>query len=86
MSYQWEPQIAVLCETEQSFYPQYFSENGKWVTNFVLKPAKSCLKDKLDLLNYCKQVSLYYISMKLFKLFFTSTEYKHFNVVPQCYL
>lgn len=55
--HQWEPQISVLCETDNVFYPQYLSEKGKWTTNFNVKASKLCLKDKMDLLNYCKQVS-----------------------------
>ncbi|TMW49937.1 hypothetical protein DOY81_004976 [Sarcophaga bullata] len=52
----WEPQIAVLCEAGQVYQPQYLSEEGRWVTDLNKKStAASCLRDKLDLLDYCKK-------------------------------
>ncbi|XP_037915266.1 amyloid-beta-like protein isoform X3 [Hermetia illucens] len=56
-SLRWEPQIAVLCEAGQGYYPQHLSEEGRWATDLNVKPAiSSCLRDKIDLLNYCKKV------------------------------
>uniref|UniRef100_A0A1B0AK31 E1 domain-containing protein n=1 Tax=Glossina pallidipes TaxID=7398 RepID=A0A1B0AK31_GLOPL len=52
----WEPQIAVLCEAGQVYQPQYLSEEGRWVTDLNKKSSGStCLRDKLDLLDYCKK-------------------------------
>lgn len=54
----WEPQIAVLCEAGQVFQPQYLSEEGRWVTDLNKKTSgATCLRDKMDLLDYCKKVS-----------------------------
>lgn len=54
----WEPQIAVLCEAGQVYQPQYLSEEGRWVTDLNKKSTgATCLRDKLDLLDYCKKVS-----------------------------
>lgn len=54
----WEPQISVLCEAGQQFLPQYLSEDGRWTTETNIKvPGVSCLRDKMDLLDYCKRVS-----------------------------
>ncbi|XP_055908783.1 amyloid-beta-like protein isoform X3 [Eupeodes corollae] len=53
----WEPQIAVLCEAGQVFQPQFLSEEGRWVTDLSKKtPSSTCLRDKMDLLDYCKKV------------------------------
>lgn len=55
----WEPQIAVLCEAGQVYQPQYLSEEGRWQTDLSKKsPIATCLRDKLDLLNYCKKVNV----------------------------
>uniref|UniRef100_A0A336MSP1 CSON005327 protein n=2 Tax=Culicoides sonorensis TaxID=179676 RepID=A0A336MSP1_CULSO len=51
---QWEPQLAAYCENGHSYYPQQMSDEGKWITNLDLKAPEACLKDKIDLLNYCK--------------------------------
>ncbi|XP_046803531.1 amyloid-beta-like protein isoform X1 [Lucilia cuprina] len=52
----WEPQIAVLCEAGQVYQPQYLSEEGRWVTDLNKKSTgATCLRDKLDLLDYCKK-------------------------------
>ncbi|CAO1440032.1 unnamed protein product, partial [Diamesa tonsa] len=53
----WEPQISVLCEAGQQFLPQYLSEDGRWSSELSVKvPGVSCLRDKMDLLDYCKKV------------------------------
>jgi len=53
----WEPQISVLCEAGQTFLPQYLSEDGRWSSELSVKvPGVSCLRDKMDLLDYCKKV------------------------------
>ncbi|XP_050100655.1 amyloid-beta-like protein isoform X2 [Anopheles aquasalis] len=53
----WEPQISVLCEAGQTYHPQYLSEEGRWTTDLSVKvPASTCLRDKMDLLDYCKKV------------------------------
>ncbi|KAH8273519.1 hypothetical protein KR018_009552, partial [Drosophila ironensis] len=52
----WEPQIAVLCEAGQVYQPQYLSEEGRWVTDLSKKTTgATCLRDKMDLLDYCKK-------------------------------
>ncbi|XP_017109071.2 amyloid-beta-like protein isoform X4 [Drosophila bipectinata] len=52
----WEPQIAVLCEAGQVYQPQYLSEEGRWVTDLTKKTTgATCLRDKMDLLDYCKK-------------------------------
>jgi hypothetical protein len=54
----WEPQVSVLCEAGQSYHPQYLSEDGRWTTDLSIKtPGTTCLRDKMDLLDYCKKVS-----------------------------
>lgn len=54
----WEPQISVLCEAGQTYHPQYLSEEGRWATDLSIKvPGSTCLRDKMDLLDYCKKVS-----------------------------
>lgn len=53
----WEPQISVLCEAGQTYHPQYLSEEGRWATDLSIKvPGSTCLRDKMDLLDYCKKV------------------------------
>lgn len=53
----WEPQIALLCEAGQQYHPQHLSEDGRWVTDLNIKtPGTTCLRDKMDLLDYCKKV------------------------------
>lgn len=51
----FEPQVAFLCNEGQSFHPQYMSDQGRWTTDPESKV--SCLKDKVDVLTYCKKVS-----------------------------
>jgi hypothetical protein len=59
-SSRWEPQISVLCEAGQQYLPQYLSEDGRWTSELSVKvPGVSCLRDKMDLLDYCKKVSFY---------------------------
>lgn len=54
----WEPQISILCEAGQQYLPQYLSEDGRWSSELNVKvPGVSCLRDKMDLLDYCKKVS-----------------------------
>ncbi|KAG5673791.1 hypothetical protein PVAND_003810 [Polypedilum vanderplanki] len=53
----WEPQISVLCEPGQQYLPQFLSEDGRWTSELSVKvPGVSCLRDKMDLLDYCKKV------------------------------
>uniref|UniRef100_A0A182XVZ0 Uncharacterized protein n=1 Tax=Anopheles stephensi TaxID=30069 RepID=A0A182XVZ0_ANOST len=52
----WEPQISVLCEAGQTYHPQFLSEEGRWTTDLSIKvPGTTCLRDKMDLLDYCKK-------------------------------
>ncbi|KAL0280612.1 UNVERIFIED_CONTAM: hypothetical protein PYX00_001847 [Menopon gallinae] len=56
----FEPQVAILCEPSsgsgkgQIYHSQYMSEQGKWTTDVNSKAT--CLKDKMDILDYCKKV------------------------------
>lgn len=61
----WEPQISVLCEAGQQYLPQYLSEDGRWTSELTVKvPGVSCLRDKMDLLDYCKKVSCFLLCHK----------------------
>lgn len=37
------------------YHPQYMNEQGHWQTDLTYK-ANACLKDKMDILEYCKKV------------------------------
>ncbi|XP_050423095.1 amyloid-beta-like protein isoform X2 [Adelges cooleyi] len=52
----FEPQVAVLCDSKSdtSYYSQYMSENGRWTSD--TKRKVGCLKEKVDILDYCKKV------------------------------
>ncbi|XP_068085816.1 amyloid-beta precursor protein [Anabrus simplex] len=51
----FEPQVAMYCgEKGQSYHSQYMTESGHWVTD--LNNKATCLKDKLEILEYCKKV------------------------------
>lgn len=54
----FEPQVALLCDSgihgQEAYHPQYMTEQGRWQTD--LDNKASCLKDKMDILDYCKKV------------------------------
>jgi len=52
----FEPQVAVLCDAKSDtpYYSQYMSENGRWTSD--TKHKVGCLKEKVDILDYCKKV------------------------------
>ncbi|CAG9788336.1 unnamed protein product [Diatraea saccharalis] len=50
-----EPQVAVLCEAGGTYHPQYMSAAGRWTPDLTTKP-RNCLKDKMEILDYCKKV------------------------------
>jgi amyloid beta A4 protein len=54
----FEPQVAVLCDAKSDtpYYSQYMSENGRWTSD--TKRKVGCLKEKVDILDYCKKVSI----------------------------
>lgn len=54
----FEPQVAVLCDAKSDtpYYSQYMSENGRWTSD--TKRKVGCLKEKVDILDYCKKVSV----------------------------
>lgn len=56
----FEPQVAILCDVsnrgQEAYQPKYMTEQGEWASD--LRSKASCLKDKMDILNYCKMVSL----------------------------
>ncbi|CAG9762941.1 unnamed protein product [Ceutorhynchus assimilis] len=54
----FEPQVAILCDAgprgQEAYQPKYMTEEGEWASDLRSKAA--CLKDKMDILNYCKMV------------------------------
>ncbi|XP_028034590.1 amyloid-beta-like protein isoform X2 [Bombyx mandarina] len=50
-----DPQVAVLCEAGSTYHPQYMSAAGRWTPDLTTKPH-NCLKDKMEILDYCKKV------------------------------
>lgn len=55
----FEPQVASLCDSTgprglETFHPQYMTEMGRWQTDLTAKAT--CLKDKMDVLDYCKKM------------------------------
>lgn len=50
----FEPQVAMMCVGRSQYHAQYMTETGRWVTDENSKVT--CLKDKVDILRYCKQV------------------------------
>lgn len=57
----FEPQVAILCDAgirgQEDYHPQYMTEQGRWQTDFTSKAT--CLRDKMEILEYCKKVSMY---------------------------
>lgn len=51
----FEPQVAMVCAGRNQYHAQYMTPTGRWVTDANSKVT--CLKDKVDILRYCKQVS-----------------------------
>ncbi|KAK0097869.1 hypothetical protein PV326_013165 [Microctonus aethiopoides] len=47
-----EPQVATLCETGETYLAQHMGEQGRWVSS---TEKKSCMMDKLEILEYCKK-------------------------------
>jgi len=58
----FEPQVAMYCgpDKQQVYHSQYMTESGHWVTD--LNNKAKCLKDKVEILDYCKKVSTVVIS------------------------
>nr|XP_053648388.1 LOW QUALITY PROTEIN: amyloid-beta-like protein [Cherax quadricarinatus] len=51
----FEPQVAMVCAgRNHQYHAQYMTQTGRWVTDANSKVT--CLKDKVDILRYCKQV------------------------------
>lgn len=51
----FEPQVAMVCRGRGEYLAQHMNPAGHWATD--TSPAKvTCLKDKVDILHYCKQV------------------------------
>ncbi|XP_076033806.1 amyloid-beta-like protein isoform X2 [Oratosquilla oratoria] len=50
----FEPQVAMVCGGRGQYHAQYMSGSGRWLTDSASKVT--CLKDKVDILHYCKQV------------------------------
>ena len=54
----WEAQVAMVCHGRGDFLSQYMTPQGHWET--PANQAKvTCLKDKVDILHLCKQVSFW---------------------------
>lgn len=55
----------MLCDAgvhgQEAYHPKYMTEQGEWVSDLYSKAA--CFKDKMDILNYCKKVSLNFFSV-----------------------
>lgn len=47
-------QVATLCEAGEVYLAQHMGEQGRWVSS---ADKKSCMTDKLEILDYCKKVS-----------------------------
>ncbi|KAL6267860.1 hypothetical protein P5V15_000932 [Pogonomyrmex californicus] len=47
-----EPQVATLCEPGEVYLAQHMGEQGRWVSS---TDKKSCMTDKLEILEYCKK-------------------------------
>ncbi|XP_014234357.1 amyloid-beta-like protein [Trichogramma pretiosum] len=47
-----EPQVATLCEAGEAYLAQHMGEQGRWISSM---DTKSCMTDKLDILQYCKK-------------------------------
>jgi len=50
----FQPMIAMLCNQHGKFHNQYLNEQKQWVTDN--DPTASCIKDKLEILEYCRKV------------------------------
>ena len=46
--------VATLCEAGEVYLAQHMGEQGRWVSS---ADKKSCMTDKLEILEYCKKVS-----------------------------
>lgn len=57
MYFQWPylslPKVATLCEPGEVYLAQHMGEQGRWVSS---TDKKSCMTDKLEILEYCKKV------------------------------
>jgi amyloid beta A4 protein len=49
-----EPQVAVVCDLRNPLHPQYMDSTGKWVSD--LENKSYCLKDKIEILDFCRKV------------------------------
>jgi len=49
-----QTKVATLCEPGEVYLAQHMGEQGRWVSS---TDKKSCMTDKLEILEYCKKVS-----------------------------
>ena len=56
----FEPQVAMVCNSRNQYHAQYMDENERWVTDTTSKVT--CLKEKVDILEFCKEVSIKILS------------------------
>lgn len=52
----WEPQIAILCNENGNFYPQYTSDKGYWKTYTDVQKEEFC-PDEANIFKLCKKVN-----------------------------
>lgn len=50
----FQPMVAMLCGQHGKFHNQYLNEQKQWVTDN--DPSATCIKDKLEILEYCRKV------------------------------
>lgn len=66
----FEPQVAILCDPglhgQETYHPQYMTEQGRWQTD--LNSKATCLKDKMDVLDYCKKVGVVNVLKIIYKV------------------
>lgn len=76
--YEWQKmsfaKVATLCEAGEVYLAQHMGEQGRWVSS---TDKKSCMTDKLEILEYCKKVSLesWFIIYSLLKFTFVTFEW-----------
>lgn len=51
----FQPMISMLCDKHGKFHNQYLNEQKQWISD--TDPTATCIKDKLEILEYCRKVS-----------------------------
>ena len=63
-----EPQVAVVCDLRNPLHPQYMDSTGKWISD--LDSKNSCLRDKVEVLDFCRKVYIHLASDTLHNTMF----------------